>query len=91
VPVSDNERIKVNVIDSKELQIGSKGTNETAIGKGGKGRWAQKNASGRGMKEGGETGLGIVEWICEIGPGSSVDIDLAWDVIAPAGVEWVKR
>jgi hypothetical protein len=92
VPVSDNERIKVNVIDPKGLQIGSKGAKETIVGKGVKARWEQKNGNGPSIEEGGgEIGLGFVEWICEIGPGASVDVDLAWDIVAPAGVGWIRR
>jgi len=92
VPVSDNARIKVNVLEPKDLQIGSKGAKETVVRQGVKARWIQKNASAQSMEEGGgETGLGFIEWICEIGPDASVDVALAWDVVTPAGVEWVKK
>ena len=91
VPVSDDARIKVNVLEPTDLQIG-KNAKETQVRPGVKARWAQKNANARTMEEGGgEAGLGIVQWICEIGPGASVDIDLAWDVVVPAGVEWIRR
>ena len=31
---------------------------------------------------------GILEWICEIGPGQSTELDLAWEVNAPASLNW---
>ncbi|KIM19584.1 hypothetical protein M408DRAFT_334339 [Serendipita vermifera MAFF 305830] len=31
---------------------------------------------------------GMIEWICEIGSGQSTDLNLAWDVTAPSGLNW---
>ncbi|KIM32688.1 hypothetical protein M408DRAFT_185309 [Serendipita vermifera MAFF 305830] len=31
---------------------------------------------------------GILEWICEIGSGQSTDLNLAWEVTAPSGLNW---
>ena len=31
---------------------------------------------------------GILEWICEIGSGLSTDLNLAWEVTAPSGLNW---
>lgn len=92
VPVSDNARIKVTVLEPKDLELtGTKGNKEIVVSKGVKARWAQKNPSARTMEEGGgEMGLGFIDWICEIGPGASVDIDLAWEVAVPSGVEWIN-
>ncbi|KIM32689.1 hypothetical protein M408DRAFT_20058 [Serendipita vermifera MAFF 305830] len=31
---------------------------------------------------------GMIEWICEIGSGQSTDLNLAWEVTAPSGLNW---
>ena len=31
---------------------------------------------------------GMLEWICEIGSGQSTELNLAWDVTAPAALNW---
>jgi hypothetical protein len=31
---------------------------------------------------------GILEWICEVGPGKSTDLNLAWEVTAPSSLNW---
>ncbi|KAG8829484.1 hypothetical protein FRC17_006502 [Serendipita sp. 399] len=31
---------------------------------------------------------GMIEWVCEIPAGQSVDVMLAWEVIAPVGLNW---
>jgi hypothetical protein len=31
---------------------------------------------------------GILEWICQIDPGKSTDLNLAWEVQAPANLNW---
>jgi hypothetical protein len=31
---------------------------------------------------------GMLEWVCEIGSGQSTDLNLAWEVTAPAGTNW---
>ena len=32
---------------------------------------------------------GLLEWVCDIAPGATADIVLAWDISAPRGVEWI--
>jgi uncharacterized protein (TIGR02231 family) len=43
---------------------------------------AESTAGADGARE------GILEWICEIGSGQSTDLNLAWDVVAPSGLNW---
>jgi hypothetical protein len=43
---------------------------------------AESTAGADGARE------GILEWICEIGSGQSTDLNLAWEVVAPAGLNW---
>lgn len=38
-----------------------------------------------------ESAQGMLEWICEVEPGSSVDLVLAWEVSAPAGLDWARQ
>lgn len=38
-----------------------------------------------------ESAQGMLEWNCNIDPGATVDLSLAWEVSAPAGVEWIKQ
>ncbi len=35
-----------------------------------------------------ESAQGLLEWIITIEPGSTVDMNLSWEVVAPLGVEW---
>lgn len=38
-----------------------------------------------------ESAQGMFEWNLSIEPGATVDLCLAWEVSAPAGVEWTKQ
>ena len=35
-----------------------------------------------------QSAQGLFEWVCEVGPGKSVDLTLAWEVVTPVGTEW---
>lgn len=94
VPVSEDARFKVNVLDPRELvTLGTVSKNSnTSTGesvavaglRGVRVRWAQKNEDGSG----GDAGNGVVEWICDVGASSKFDITLSWEVNAPGGVKW---
>lgn len=66
------------------------------VGPGIKARWAPtaQNGSG-GDTTSAENNLtdgnveGTVEWICQLDPGS-YDLQLAWEVVAPAGLKWTR-
>ncbi|KDN41052.1 hypothetical protein RSAG8_07758, partial [Rhizoctonia solani AG-8 WAC10335] len=93
LPVSTDARLKVNVISPSGLHVqqgpGSptspdSGSNKdkelpwTNVRKGVKARWAPLDVGGEGT----------VEWRCEIGPGEELELELAWEVSAPAGQQW---
>ncbi|CAE7151124.1 unnamed protein product [Rhizoctonia solani] len=94
LPVSTDARLKVNVIVPGGLEVqqapdsptgpGSESRNKdkqrpwTNVQKGVKARWAPLDVGGEGT----------VEWNCEIGPSEEVELELAWEVSAPAGQQW---
>ncbi|EUC54520.1 mucoidy inhibitor A, partial [Rhizoctonia solani AG-3 Rhs1AP] len=96
LPVSTDARLKVNVISPSGLNIqqapgsptspGSGDKNKdkelpwTGVQKGVKARWAPLDVGGDGT----------VEWGCEIGASEEVELELAWEVSAPAGQQWQK-
>ncbi|EJD47245.1 hypothetical protein AURDEDRAFT_113507, partial [Auricularia subglabra TFB-10046 SS5] len=86
VPNSTDARIKVNVVEPKELPTGGPTSAGGVVVKEGiRARWAQKNDD---KPIDGDTGDGRLEWICSIPAGGDVDLNLAWEVSAPAGVQW---
>ncbi|CUA74074.1 Protein F37C4,5 [Caenorhabditis elegans] [Rhizoctonia solani] len=96
LPVSTDAKLKVNVIAPSGLDVhqapGSPARPEsevkkndkerpwTNVGKGVKARWAPLDVGGEGT----------VEWKCEIGPSEETELELAWEVSAPAGQQWQK-
>jgi hypothetical protein len=90
VPVSTDARIKVHVIAPSVLDSPSSSGNENVDeGKGKEQPWinVQKGVQARWapLDVGGE---GTVEWRCEIGPLEETELELAWEVVAPAGQRW---
>ncbi|CUA71578.1 hypothetical protein RSOLAG22IIIB_09663 [Rhizoctonia solani] len=96
LPVSTDARLKVNVIAPGGLDVqqapgsptgpeseSKKSDKErpwTNVRKGVKARWAPLDVGGEGT----------VEWKCEIGPSEETELELAWEVLAPAGQQWQK-
>ncbi|CAE6463717.1 hypothetical protein ACGC1H_005362 [Rhizoctonia solani] len=96
LPVSTDARLKVNVITPSGLNLQqapgsptspnaeSKNKDKelpwTSVQKGVKARWAALDVGGDGT----------VEWRCEIGASEEVELELAWEVSAPAGQQWQK-
>ncbi|KZV96559.1 hypothetical protein EXIGLDRAFT_833529 [Exidia glandulosa HHB12029] len=79
VPVSQDGRIKVAVIEPKDIP-GSVGASE-----GVRARWALKNEENPAE---GETGDGMLEWVCTVPAGGNVDLNFSWDVTVPVGLQW---
>ncbi|KAG8731522.1 hypothetical protein FRC10_001657 [Ceratobasidium sp. 414] len=89
VPFSTDTRIKVNVlspsglgpaVDEGEAPDASKNKDRLwmNIQKGVQARWANLNVGGEGT----------VEWVCEMLPNEELELELSWEVSAPAGQKW---
>ncbi|CAE6359602.1 unnamed protein product [Rhizoctonia solani] len=93
VPVSTDARIKVNVLtpngldtaaapispSNEEVDDGKRKENPWKdVRKGVKARWAALEAGGEGT----------VEWSCDIAPSDEAELELAWEVSAPAAQKW---
>ncbi|KAG8729594.1 hypothetical protein FRC11_008416 [Ceratobasidium sp. 423] len=93
LPVSTDARIKVNVLSPSGLDTAAAPTSPSSEGvdegkrkenpwkdlqKGLKARWAPLEAGGEGT----------VEWSCDIAPSDEAELELSWEVSAPAGQRW---
>ncbi|KAF8685733.1 hypothetical protein RHS04_00469 [Rhizoctonia solani] len=93
VPVSTDAKLRVNVITPNGLDAHQAPGSPTSpvpernkekelpwanVRKGVKARWAPLDVGGEGT----------VEWQCEIGASEEVELELAWEVSAPAGQNW---
>lgn len=91
VPVSVDSALKVVVNEPKELGE-ARDRKEVNVAAGVTVRWAYR---GQGEGEtGGGAGVeeeGVVEWVCDLDAGRSIDLTLAYDLILPAGQAWVYK
>jgi hypothetical protein len=93
VPVSTDASIKVSVLSPDglgPLEGATSPRNEnsdenkhkdrawTNVKKGVRARWANLDVGGEG----------VVEWVCEIQPNEEDQLELSWEVSAPAGQRW---
>ncbi|KAF8605077.1 hypothetical protein BDV93DRAFT_470981 [Ceratobasidium sp. AG-I] len=93
IPVSTDARLKVNVLlpngIGPAMDVAPLGDESLGQGKqkerpwvnvrnGVKARWATPDVGGDGA----------VEWMCEIAPTEEVELELSWEVSAPAGERW---
>ncbi|KAG9084451.1 hypothetical protein FRC07_013642, partial [Ceratobasidium sp. 392] len=93
IPVSTDARIKVNVLSPSGLgpvvHVSSPGNENLDENKNKDRPWTsvQKGVKARlaNLDVGGE---GTVEWECELQPNEEVELDLSWEVSAPAGEKW---
>ena len=98
VPVTTDARIKVNLVEPAPLSApGGKGA-PAPVSKGVVVRWVQKDddldsaATNASSSPGaGDTGEGMLEWVCRMDAGQSLDMNLAWEVVAPQGLSWGKQ
>ena len=86
VPVSENNDIKVVVSEPRALE-GPKDRKVVSVATGIKARWGHKDAVG----DGGVEDDGVIEFICDVGAGKTAELALVWDVLVPAGRQWIKR
>lgn len=88
VPVSVDSELKVIVNQPKDLGE-AKDRKEVNVATGVKVRWAYK-----GQEEDGTGGVeeeGVMEWVCDLDSGKSIDLALAYDLILPTGHTWVNE
>ncbi|KAG8701427.1 hypothetical protein FRC09_005376 [Ceratobasidium sp. 395] len=89
VPVSTDAQFKVKVLSPKGLgpvtEEGdtldvnkNKDRSWISVQNGVKARWANLDVGGEGT----------VEWICEMKPNEELELELSWEVSAPAGQKW---
>ncbi|KAG8881263.1 hypothetical protein FRB98_004449 [Tulasnella sp. 332] len=88
VPVSVDSVVKVIVNEPKELSE-VKERKEIDITAGVKARWSHKGQGEEGTG-GGVEEEGVVEWVCDLDAGKSIDLALAYDLILPSGQTWVS-
>jgi len=90
-PASENSEIKVIVIEPRDLGA-PKEQREVRVASGVKARWATRSIEDDDsnvvspVEEG-----GVVEWVCDIGGGKTVDVSLQWDVVGPERHRWISR
>ncbi|KZS95443.1 hypothetical protein SISNIDRAFT_452048 [Sistotremastrum niveocremeum HHB9708] len=101
VPITSDSRFKVNVLLPKGLEGGGPSkassiargpTQDVSLGTNVSVRWAPTAGNDNGSREDGvaDNVEGTIEWTCVVEPGSSQDLQLVWEVVAPAGVKWTK-
>lgn len=97
IPVSRDSRFKVNLLEPRSLVFATAkgGRNEAVtVSEAIKVQWASRNdeedENPKVPREEltAESAQGLLEWIITIEPGSTVDVNLSWEVVAPLGVEW---
>lgn len=89
--VSRDARFKVRLLEPKSLSGPQKGGN---VNRGVAVRWSSWKAESDGesvIDVDMESAQGMLEWNLSIEPGATVDLCLAWEVSAPAGVVWTKQ
>ncbi|KZT35945.1 hypothetical protein SISSUDRAFT_1050602 [Sistotremastrum suecicum HHB10207 ss-3] len=92
-PVSNDERIKVSILEPKGLSeaYDAKSTatssKEVTVASDVKVRWAPLGGTGD-IDEGNIEGT--VHWTCSLAAGASQDLNLCWDVNVPVGLKWVR-
>lgn len=103
IPVSSDERIKIILLEPKELPgVGVDGTKtrrggssfnlskEVPVAKGIRARWFTRDDEEVETEttSGADAPQGIIEWISEFDPGRSADISMVWEVTAPVSLNW---
>ncbi|KAG9035842.1 hypothetical protein FRB95_010436 [Tulasnella sp. JGI-2019a] len=89
VPVSVDSVVKITVNEPKELGE-ARDRKEVDVSTGVKARWAIRNGQDE-EESGGVEEEGVVEWVCDLDAGKSVDLALAWDLTLPIGQSWEDK
>ncbi|KAH7103966.1 hypothetical protein BKA62DRAFT_782983 [Auriculariales sp. MPI-PUGE-AT-0066] len=85
VPQSSDARIKVTIMDPKELPTGPGSAQGVLVSDGVRARHVQKNDESPAE---GDAGNGLLEWVCTVQAGASIDLNLSYEVSAPVGLRW---
>ncbi|KAH7099564.1 hypothetical protein BKA62DRAFT_709371 [Auriculariales sp. MPI-PUGE-AT-0066] len=88
VPVSSDARIKVTVMEPKELPTGPASAQGVLVSDGVRARHVQKNDESAAE---GEAGNGLLEWVCTVQAGANVDLNLSYEVSSPVGLRWGRQ
>ncbi|KAG8951987.1 hypothetical protein FRC04_005320 [Tulasnella sp. 424] len=90
IPVSEDSDLKVLLTEPRL----SKERPEITIASGTKAHWAPRDADREDEDKTANAGTeedGVIEWICDIPPGKTQELSLAWEVSGPAGKHWVRH
>ncbi|KAI9354873.1 hypothetical protein DFJ73DRAFT_658371 [Zopfochytrium polystomum] len=89
VPVSHDPRIRVAILAPKDMPVGPESYRGVSVRDGVRARFAQKSDED---PVDGEKTDGSLEWVCRAVPaGASFDLNLLWEVCAPAGLHWMNQ
>jgi hypothetical protein len=97
LPVSADNSVRVNLREPRELLTATAGSTSPIKGllntemepvyvtgtKGLRVAWARKGADE--SAQGGDAQT-VIHWICEMGAGSKLDLNLSWEVVRPKGM-----
>lgn len=89
--VSRDARLKVRLLEPKILsgpQVGGMVNRSVTA------RWSSWKAEDDSESTADvdmESAQGMLEWNCNFDPGATIDLSLAWEVSAPADVDWIKQ
>lgn len=92
--MSLDARFKVNLLEPRALASANKAAKNAlvAVAEGVKVQWAlrgeEEEESTKKEELTADTAFGLMDWVIGIEPGSTIDVNFSWEVIAPAGVEW---
>ncbi|KAG8905841.1 hypothetical protein FRB99_008143 [Tulasnella sp. 403] len=103
IPVSVDSEFKVSLVEPRDLGI-AKERKELHVGEGAMVRWAFKEGTGgdgnyssptsTGFKgkttddSGGVEDEGVLEWVCNLDAGKTLELSFSWDVACPMGRRW---
>ncbi|KZT61874.1 hypothetical protein CALCODRAFT_463690 [Calocera cornea HHB12733] len=103
VPVSEDQKFKVTVLEPKDLGLAKAGE-EVNLSKEAICYWARKDwdVADRGTVNGTLTKVahkssqsdvpdGQVEWVVTLAPGKGTELVLSWEIAAPQGEKWETR
>ncbi|KAG8904687.1 hypothetical protein FRB99_001328 [Tulasnella sp. 403] len=98
IPVSEDNELKVSVLEPKDIGA-AKDRREVLVSHDVKARFAFKDyCPERAHFTGEEIDStkkaveedGVIEWVCNLGAGKSIDLTLVYEIVAPQGKQWMS-